>query len=199
MQRCPPSLFNRETPYFVKYFVHFDTHIWQPPYFWQVLCHWSCIYFLKPPYFSFESSLFFWMLMDHYWHLYSMACFRDIYCDNWLFHVKIVMYLLIAFSDISAKFNSFACTLGNSAVLSLHAIGGTEFVIAKWRQYILGVYISLFVIWLAKFVIIKTLRVKYQYGGMNRHVHWLPLLAYLRIKIPNKDLGTLCHNSSLLF
>ena len=34
----PPYLIGR-LPIFINIFVHFDTQIWQPPYFWQVLCH----------------------------------------------------------------------------------------------------------------------------------------------------------------
>ena len=47
-----------------------------------------------------------------------MACFRDIYCDICLKHVKIVT----ACSDKSSKFNSFACT-----VFDFHVFGGLNF------------------------------------------------------------------------
>ena len=38
-----PTYFRGRLPIFVNIFVHFDTQFWQAPYFWQVLCHWSCM------------------------------------------------------------------------------------------------------------------------------------------------------------
>ena len=35
--RCQPALFQRGLPIFANIFVHFNTQIWQPPYFWRVL------------------------------------------------------------------------------------------------------------------------------------------------------------------
>ena len=53
-----------------------------------------------------------------------MAGFRDICCDICLDHVE----LIIACSDKSSKFNSFACTLVVSdRVLDFHVFGGTNF------------------------------------------------------------------------
>ena len=53
-----------------------------------------------------------------------MACFRDICCDICLDPVEFV----IAFSDKSSKFNSFACTLVVSdGVLDFDVFGGTNF------------------------------------------------------------------------
>ena len=55
-----------------------------------------------------------------------MAGFRDICCDICLDKVEFV----IACSDKSSKFNSFACTLVVSlsdGVLDFHVIGGTNF------------------------------------------------------------------------
>ena len=49
-----------------------------------------------------------------------MAGFRDICCDICLDQVEFV----IACSDKSSKFNSFACTL---VVLDFHVFGGTNF------------------------------------------------------------------------
>ena len=53
-----------------------------------------------------------------------MAGFRDICCDICLDQVEFV----IAWSDKSSKFNSFACTLVVSdGVLDFHVFGGTNF------------------------------------------------------------------------
>ena len=53
-----------------------------------------------------------------------MAGFRDICCDICFDHVEFV----IACSDKSSKFNSFACTLVVSdGVLDFHVFGGTNF------------------------------------------------------------------------
>ena len=38
----PPHLIERLS-IFANIFVHFDTQIWQPSYFWQALCLWSCM------------------------------------------------------------------------------------------------------------------------------------------------------------
>ena len=53
-----PPYFRGRLPIFVNILFHFDTQIWQPPYFWQVFWLWSSMQFWKPPYFLFESSLF---------------------------------------------------------------------------------------------------------------------------------------------
>ena len=80
-----------------------------------------------------------------------MPSFRDICCDICLDHVEI----FIAYSDKSSEFNSFACTV---VALDFHVFGGTNFFIDEWRQYISRVFIFTFLIQLAKFVKIKTLR-----------------------------------------
>ena len=41
LQRCQPFQFRGRLPIFVNIFVHFDTQIWQPPYFCLVFCHWT--------------------------------------------------------------------------------------------------------------------------------------------------------------
>ena len=73
-----------------------------------------------------------------------MAGFRDICCDICLNHVEII----IACSDKSYKFNSFACTL---VVLDFHVLGGRNFSLMNegniFREFYFHVFNSIREIW----------------------------------------------------
>ena len=73
-----------------------------------------------------------------------MAGFRDTCCDICLDHVNIV----IACSDKSSKFNSFACIL---VALDFHVFGDTNFALMNEGNIFLRVIIFAFSIQFAKF------------------------------------------------